>query len=73
MYVSYPVCGHHYQSVKETGRFSQRGGEGNFDIELLPVETEDEVGVVTGAFNSMVVSIGRYIERSERAWRQSVP
>lgn len=37
--------------------------KGNFDIALLPVESRDEVGVVTGAFNSMVVSIGRYIER----------
>ena len=37
--------------------------KGNFEIELLPVESKDEVGVVTGAFNSMVVSIGRYIER----------
>lgn len=37
--------------------------KGNFEIELLPVESQDEVGVVTGAFNSMVVSIGRYIER----------
>lgn len=37
--------------------------KGNFEIALLPVESRDEVGVVTGAFNSMVVSIGRYIER----------
>ena len=37
--------------------------KGNFEIELLPVESQDEVGVVTGAFNSMVVSIGRYIEQ----------
>lgn len=37
--------------------------KGNFEITLLPVESQDEVGVVTGAFNSMVVSIGRYIER----------
>lgn len=37
--------------------------KGNFAIELLPVESQDEVGVVTGAFNSMVVSIGRYVER----------
>lgn len=37
--------------------------KGNFEIDLLPVESQDEVGVVTGAFNSMVVSIGRYIER----------
>ena len=36
---------------------------GNFDIELQEPESADEVGVVTRAFNSMVVSIGRYIEQ----------
>lgn len=36
---------------------------GNFDIEQLPVESGDEVGVVTGAFNQMVLSIRHYIEQ----------
>ena len=36
---------------------------GYFEIDRLPVESQDEEGVVTGTFNSMVVSIGRYIER----------
>lgn len=35
---------------------------GNFDVASLPVESKDEVGVVTGAFNEMVVSIQSYIE-----------
>lgn len=38
-------------------------GKGNFDIEPLPVESEDEIGVVTNAFNQMVVSIQQYIEQ----------
>lgn len=37
--------------------------KGNFDIELQEPESRDEVGVVTRAFNSMVISIDRYIER----------
>lgn len=37
--------------------------KGNFAIEQLPVETEDEIGIVTRAFNQMVLSIRRYIER----------
>lgn len=49
--------------LKKLAGSANEVAKGNFDIELLPVETEDEVGVVTGAFNSMVVSIGRYIER----------
>lgn len=36
---------------------------GNFDTELLPVQSEDEIGVVTGAFNQMLVSIRQYLER----------
>lgn len=49
--------------VKKLAGQADEVARGNFDIELLPVESQDEVGVVTGAFNSMVVSIGRYIEQ----------
>lgn len=37
--------------------------KGNFDIELAESESEDEIGVVTRAFNQMVISIREYIER----------
>lgn len=36
---------------------------GNFDIEPLPITSSDEIGVVTSAFNQMVVSIQDYIEQ----------
>ncbi len=36
---------------------------GNFDIELVKVYTKDEVGVVSTAFNKMVLSIQVYIEK----------
>lgn len=49
--------------LKKLAGSADEVAKGNFDIELLPVESEDEVGVVTGAFNQMVVSIGKYIER----------
>lgn len=49
--------------VKKLAGQADEVARGNFAIELLPVESQDEVGVVTGAFNSMVVSIGRYIEK----------
>ncbi len=38
-------------------------GRGNFDIPALDVETSDEVGVVTAAFNQMVVSIRGYLSK----------
>lgn len=37
--------------------------KGNFDIELKDSTSKDEVGIVTNAFNQMVVSIRQYIER----------
>lgn len=36
---------------------------GNFEIGQIPVESMDEVGIVTGAFNQMVASIRDYIEK----------
>lgn len=36
---------------------------GNFEIEQIPVQNMDEVGIVTGAFNQMVESIRNYIEQ----------
>ncbi|MFA9466351.1 MAG: sensor histidine kinase [Velocimicrobium sp.] len=36
---------------------------GNFEVEELRVEGQDEIGVVTNAFNKMVVSIKEYILR----------
>lgn len=37
--------------------------KGNFELKLLEVQSEDEVGVVTRAFNKMIISIRAYIIR----------
>ena len=37
--------------------------KGNFDVELPRAESKDEIGVVTTAFNKMVVSIRNYISQ----------
>lgn len=37
--------------------------KGNFEVELEESSSKDEIGVVTNAFNQMVVSIRHYIER----------
>lgn len=37
--------------------------KGNFEVETLEIASRDEVGVVTKAFNQMVVSIRQYIEQ----------
>jgi sensor histidine kinase YesM len=51
------------QPLKKLARSADEVAKGSFDIELLPVEAEDEVGIVTNAFNQMVVSIREYIAR----------
>ena len=42
-------------------------GKGNFDISAVPVESSDEIGVVTKAFNKMVASIQEYIEKMRQS------
>ena len=37
--------------------------EGNLNIDMVPIESEDEIGVVTKAFNQMLENIRLYIER----------
>ena len=37
--------------------------EGNLNIDVVPIESDDEIGVVTKAFNQMLENIRRYIER----------
>jgi sensor histidine kinase YesM len=41
--------------------------KGNLEIPLLEVQSQDEIGVVTGAFNQMVVNLRQYIERIRRS------
>ena len=47
-------------------RLSEAAGvvsEGNLNIEMVSIESEDEIGVVTKAFNQMLENIRLYIER----------
>lgn len=36
---------------------------GNFNIDLIPVTSSDEIGIVTRAFNTMTINIHRYIKK----------
>jgi sensor histidine kinase YesM len=40
---------------------ANRVSQGDFDVAILPIRSNDEVGVVTKAFNKMIVSIREYI------------
>lgn len=49
--------------LKTLSKTADEVANGNLDIEVLEVQSEDEIGVVTRAFNQMVISIREYIER----------
>lgn len=49
--------------LKTLAQAANEVAKGNFQIKKLPVESMDEVGIVTGAFNQMVESIRNYIEQ----------
>ena len=49
--------------LKALSKSADEVAKGNFDIEVLEVQSEDEIGVVTKTFNQMVISIRDYIER----------
>ncbi|MDF2541748.1 MAG: signal transduction histidine kinase, LytS [Herbinix sp.] len=40
---------------------------GNFEVDLVEVESTDEVGIVTRAFNTMIVSIHQYIIKTKES------
>ena len=42
---------------------ANRVAKGDFEISTLPVNSTDEIGIVTKAFNKMVISIQDYIEK----------
>ena len=49
--------------LKKLAETANRIAEGKLDVELVEVKTRDEVGVVTKAFNKMILSINQYIEK----------
>ncbi len=49
--------------LKTLSGLADEVARGNFDIELMEISSRDEIGVVTRAFNQMVISIRQYIER----------
>lgn len=48
--------------LKVLSDFANEVAKGNLNVELMNIQSGDEIGVVTNAFNQMVVSIRQYIE-----------
>lgn len=51
------------KKLAETADIVSGGGQLNLEVEPVEVRSEDEVGVVTKAFNQMLLSIKEYIEK----------
>lgn len=49
--------------IRELAAASDKVAAGNFDVELPPITSSDEIGMVTNAFNQMVSNIRDYIEK----------
>lgn len=57
------VTGSITSPLLELSRVADQVANGDFNVDVVPVRSGDEVGIVTNAFNQMVVSIRKYIER----------
>lgn len=57
------ISGSMIRPLKSLAVSADEVARGNFETGLLPVTSEDEIGIVTKAFNQMVISIRQYIER----------
>ena len=58
------------QPLKDLSLAANKVAEGNLEVELLPVMTRDEIGVVTYAFNEMVQNIRLYIKQIRQNMEQ---
>lgn len=58
------------QPLKELSHAANKVAEGNLEVDLLPVTANDEIGVVTYAFNEMVRNIRLYIEQIRQNMEQ---
>lgn len=61
------------QLIKPLSNLAERAelvGQGELDMPPLPVNSSDEVGQVTSAFNQMTASLGRHIEIRQEQLRE---
>lgn len=63
MVALYVITGNITKPLERLADKAKEVGKGNFEIQLEEAQDEDEVGMVTTAFNQMVRSINEYIYR----------
>ncbi|MDD3252788.1 MAG: histidine kinase [Lachnospiraceae bacterium] len=67
MVLLYVIIGNFTGPLEKLARKAKEVGRGNFGIALEEPRSEDEVGIVTGAFNQMIVSINDYIRKTRES------
>lgn len=58
------------QPLRRLAEAAEKVGEGELTTDLVEVTTQDEIGVVTNAFNEMVLGIRRYIVQLKDSMEQ---
>ena len=58
------------QPLRRLAEAAEKVGEGELTTDLVEVTTQDEIGVVTNAFNEMVLGIRRYIVQLKESMEQ---
>ena len=53
--------------LKDMAETAELVGKGNFNVKMPSTDAEDELGVVTRAFNTMVESLGEYVDRTKKS------
>lgn len=54
-----------FRPLRSMAETAQLVGQGNFNMKMPPAETQDELGTVTRAFNTMVENLGIYMEKTK--------
>lgn len=63
IFVTIILSGTIISPLKDLSAQANEVAKGNFDIEPLDIQANDEIGIVTNAFNQMVENIREYIEK----------
>lgn len=53
--------------LMKLARAANEVASGNLQVDLIPVDTEDEVGIVSKAFNKMIVNLHEYIMKTKES------
>ena len=60
-----------FRSLTSMAETAQLVGQGNFHMKMPDTDSQDELGEVTRAFNTMVENLDVYMAKTRKVWRRS--